>query len=234
MSSFSSATSSDIESSEGPDAIALFRPKNRSMLEPFLDLDEGEESDGLYAEPLEDGSFLVHTFQPFEIFVAHPSEARAWLSQFGVALPEVHDDPRGLLFFSEDDEPEEAATYEAVVAEIGDRGLWVSLSDVVDDEEDAWGAEEGDLDLEKIQTLIREGGLPPAEMEMLHKMAGLFGGPTTGAAASSFEIGQLFQNMQREIFETLAGSAEASSGEPSEPEIEDDEFAPDDDSSKKS
>ena len=46
------------------DAVALFRPKNADALRPLLDLDDDDDSDGLYAEELEDGSFLVHTFQP--------------------------------------------------------------------------------------------------------------------------------------------------------------------------
>ena len=82
------------------DAIALFRPRVREKLVPFLDLDEDdEESEGLYAEELEDGSVLVHTFQPFEVFANDPGEGHTWLEQFGDALEEVHDDPRGMLFF---------------------------------------------------------------------------------------------------------------------------------------
>src|SRR5688572_23227719 len=100
------------------DAIAVFHPKDPDQLKPFLDLDdESEESDGLYAEALADGTMLVHTFQPFEVFEQNPGEARAWLSQFGAALPDVHDDPRGLLFFPDTYEPN-ATTYDAVVAEM--------------------------------------------------------------------------------------------------------------------
>jgi len=109
------------------DAIAVFHPADPSKLVPFLDLDdENEESEGLYAEALEDGTYLVHTFQPFEAFTGSPDEARSWLEQFGDALPFVHDDPRGLLFYPDTREPE-ATTYDAVVAELAGEGVFVPL-----------------------------------------------------------------------------------------------------------
>ncbi len=107
------------------DAIALLRPRDFHALEPFLDLDdEREESDGLYADVLADGAVLVHTFQPFEAFAASPGEGRAWLAQFGESLPLVHDDPRGVLFFPDDLEPD-ATTYEAVVEAASGAGVWI-------------------------------------------------------------------------------------------------------------
>src|SRR5262245_35221486 len=117
------------------DAIAVFHPKDPEKLKPFLDLDdESEESEGLYAEELADGSMLVHTFQPFEIFAQDPNEARTWLTQFGEALADIHDDPRGILFFPDTYEPT-ATTYDAVVGELADKGVWITTG-IVDDDDD--------------------------------------------------------------------------------------------------
>lgn len=109
------------------DAIVVFHPSDPSKLEPFLDLDdESEDSEGIYAEKLDDGTYLVHTFQPFDVFLQNPSEALEWLDQFGDALSDCHDDPRGLLFFPDDLEPE-GTRYDAIVAELADRGLFVPI-----------------------------------------------------------------------------------------------------------
>lgn len=113
------------------DAVAVFRPRIREKLTPFLDLDdENDESDGLYAEALEDGSFLVHTFQPFSAFEEDPDEVLEWLSQFGDALPDVHVDPRGLLVYPDSLEPE-GGTYEEIVAAVEEEGIWVSTDNAL-------------------------------------------------------------------------------------------------------
>jgi hypothetical protein len=107
------------------DAVAVFRPKVFEKLLPYLDLDEdSEESTGLYAEKLEDGSVLVHTFQKYQGFVRDPRMARMWLAQFGEDLQLVHDDPRGILLFPDLLEPD-GTTYEAVVEEAANECLWV-------------------------------------------------------------------------------------------------------------
>jgi len=120
--------------SDAPDAIVVFHPSDPSKLEPFLDLDdENEESEGLYAEKLEDGTYLVHTFQPFEVFANTPLEVFEWLSQFEevtageAGFEPLHDDPRGLLFFPDSIEPQ-ATTYDALIAELADQGIFVPLS----------------------------------------------------------------------------------------------------------
>jgi hypothetical protein len=123
----------DGSSDESPDAIVVFHPSDPSKLEPFLDLDdENEESEGLYAEKLEDGTYLVHTFQPFEVFANSPLEVFEWLSQFEEVTAEagfepLHDDPRGLLFFPDSIEPS-ATTYDGLIAELADQGIFVPLS----------------------------------------------------------------------------------------------------------
>lgn len=115
------------------DALVLLRPKNPTLLEPYLDIDDDEgddddsdESDLPYAERLADGAFLVHTFQPFAVFQGDPDEGRVWLEAFAEVLDGAHDDPRGVFFFP--DEPAiEADTYDEIVAEVeaARRGLWI-------------------------------------------------------------------------------------------------------------
>jgi hypothetical protein len=114
-------------SSDDVDAVAIFRPRSVDALTPFLDLDEAEESEGLYAEPLDDGSFLVFTFQPYAAFEQSEDAALEWLALFGDALPEVHEDARGLLFFPDSLEPE-GRTYDAVVGEVEEHGVWVGAA----------------------------------------------------------------------------------------------------------
>lgn len=151
------------------DAIVVFHPKVPERLEPFLDLDdESEESEGLYAEELEDGTMLVHTFQPFALFVDNPDEAIEWLAQFGDALPDVHDDPRGLLFFPDTIEPA-ASTYEELVAEIGEHGVFFAT-----DDDEA-------IDLEALASQLFAGQSLGA------------------APGGSFEMGKMLQDMQRQL-----------------------------------
>lgn len=194
------------------DAVALFRPKDPAKLTPFLDLDdETEESDGLYAERLDDGAVLVHTFQPFEVFEQNPDEAREWLALFGDALPDVHDDPRGLLFFPDSIEPE-GTTYEAVAAEVGDEGVWIAT--LLAGEE----APEGDA------AMWPAGGLPPIDMQALQAFAGqLLGGGD--APATSFQVAKLFENVQQELLEAL-GMKEMPSDQDDANASDDEEDAP--------
>jgi hypothetical protein len=123
------------------DAVAVFRPKVLAKLLPYLDLDDdSDESKGLYAEKLEDNSFLVHTFQSYEGFRDDPKMARMWLAQFGNDLSDVHDDQRGILFFPDVLEPD-GTTYEAVLEEIGDHGLWAPKQAATEAERLAYEAE---------------------------------------------------------------------------------------------
>ncbi|HEU4406901.1 MAG TPA: hypothetical protein VFS43_16660 [Polyangiaceae bacterium] len=164
------------------DAIVVFHPKDPDRLTPFLDLDdeseESEEDERPYAEALEDGTFLVHTFQPFEVFVQAPDAASEWLAQFGDDLTAVHDDPRGFFFFPDDVEPE-ATSYEGLIAEIGDGGIF--LGGEPDDDD-------GALDLGALQAL-----------------AGQLLGAQAGDASppGSFEVGQMIQNLQRNLIDAL-------------------------------
>jgi len=192
------------------DAVALFRPVRPEALKPFLDLDEAEESEGIYAEELEDGSFLLHTFQPFAIFEENGSEAHAWFDQFGDALNDVHDDPRGVLFFPDTLEPE-ATTYAGVVAEATEEGVWVSLAAEIMPDDLA-------------------GGMPPFDMEALQAIAGqLMGGasPDGSTKPGSFDLAKMFEGVQEQLagafgleMGKLPGQAEK------DPAIRDEEFEP--------
>jgi hypothetical protein len=170
------------------DAVALFRPKDLDKLKPFLDLDEdSDESEGLYAEALDDGAVLVHTFQPFEVFEQNPAEAREWLAQFGDVLSAVHDDPRGLLFFPDTFEPD-GKTYDAVVAEVAEEGIWIATGLVDED----------------------EPGLPPIDMATLQAFAGqlLRGGEGESQPATSYDVARLFEGVQQQLLEALGMSEE--------------------------
>lgn len=165
------------------DAIVVFHPTDPELLKPFLDLDEDDTSEsdddtGLYAEELEDGTMLVHTFQPFEIFAQHPAEAQEWLAQFGAVLPSVHDDPRGFLFFPDSVEPE-STNYDALVMEVAERGFFCPAEAGEDDD---------GLDLDALQALAGQ------------LLGGAQGAPD---ASGSFAIGQLFTDMQRQIVDAL-------------------------------
>ena len=148
------------------DAIAVFQPKDFEKLRPFLDLDdESEDSEGLYAEMLEDGAVLVHTFQPYDVFANNPAEAFEWLEQFGDDLPEVHDDPRGLLLFPDTFEPT-ATTYDAVVAEMADKGFFVPTSlEILRESMPETSFEIGQLFGEVQKQLGEAFGLPTKEEE---------------------------------------------------------------------
>jgi len=177
------------------DAVALFHPVRREALLPFLDLDdENEESEGIYAEALDDGSFLLHTFQPFAVFAESTGEARAWLAQFGDALSEAHDDPRGVLFFPDTLEPE-AQTYAGVVAEVGEEGVFVAPSS---------GAEIAGFD--PAAGMI--AGIDPALLQALADQ--LLGGAPDGASTTPLplDIAKLIEGVQSHMFASFGGGPE--------------------------
>lgn len=173
------------------DAVVVFHPNDPDTLMPFLDLDDeseegdaseesdaNEESERHYAETLEDGTFLVYTFQPFEVFAQNPDAASEWLAQFGDDLTAVHDDPRGFFVFPDDVEPE-ATSYEGLIAEIGGNGIFLG-GELEDDD--------GALDLGALQAL-----------------AGQLLGAHAGDASppGSFEVGQMVQSLQRHLIDAL-------------------------------
>lgn len=178
------------EVADEADAVVVLRPRVRETLTPFLDLDdESEDSEGLYAEALDDGSFLVHTFQPFAAFEESESAGIEWLSQFGEALGDIHDDPRGVLVFPDTLEPG-GRTYDAVVAEVEHDGIWIM------------GAE---------STLPY--GLDASKLaEIGARLAsGDLGG--TAGGASSFELGQMLTGVQARILDALRSATEGMDGE---------------------
>ncbi len=168
------------------DAIVVFHPKDPAKLAPFLDLDEdSEDSEGLYAEELDDGTMLVHTFQPFELFAQNPDELSAWLEQFGADLPEVHDDARGFLVYPDTCEPS-ATSYAELVAEIADDGFFAGVDHDGDDELDL-----GALGALAEQLLAGHGG--------------------DGAQVGSFDLGQMALTMQKHLADALGMPEEAPS-----------------------
>ncbi|WP_394821713.1 hypothetical protein [Pendulispora albinea] len=229
------------------DAVVLLRPKNVEKLRPFLDLDEEEdeadesdddENDALYAEALDDGSFLVFTFQPYAAFEQDEDAARDWLAQFGDALPDIHHDPRGVLFFPDSCEPD-GSTYDAVVAEIGERGIWVAL------DEDEHGLPPGfdasqlaalglppGMDINQLAAMIPPGvdinqlaamvppgmdinqlaGMVPpgVDVAQLEQMAAeLLGNASNPSAPTTFELGKLFEGMQQQLLDAFSAQVQA-------------------------
>lgn len=200
----------------GNDAVVLFRPKDPNKLRPFLDLDdESDESEGLYAEELEDGSVLVHTFQPYAVFAAHPNEGRSWLGQFGPVLPFVHDDPRGLLFFPESCDPA-ASTYEDVVREIGDRGTWVPQKALSPEETRAY-SEANAREVEELRRVTERltGGAdeddPPAEVDAHAFAAKLLAGEA-GDVDPSFAAAKLLESVQKRVLEAFGMGGDGGEG----------------------
>jgi hypothetical protein len=194
------------------DSVALFRPKDPAALRPYLDLDEdSEESNGLYAEALDDGSVLVHTFQSHAAFQASPLEGRAWLTQFGADLPRVHDDPRGLLFFPDVCEPS-GRTYDAVVAEVGSAGVWIPAvvltANEVREREQSLLAEsdESDEDDEDEEFPGDDAPLPRDMMQGLPGMAQqLFASMGLGSGDGPVDMGSVIAALQKQLMGALGG-----------------------------
>jgi hypothetical protein len=174
------------------DAVVLVHPPQREALLPFLDLeDDDEESDGIYAEELEDGSFLLYTFQPFAVFAENQDEARGWLLELGAEPAAVHDDPRGFLFFPDTIEPE-AQTYDGVVAEVADKGIFVTP------------------DTSPLAAAI--AGIDPNLLQALaDQLLGGAGGGAEGRdpkAPLPFDIGKLVSGFQEQMLASLGAAGD--------------------------
>jgi hypothetical protein len=179
------------------DAIAVFRPQKLDRLTPFLDLDdESDESDGLYAEMLEDGAVLVHTFQPFEAFRDDPRAVAEWLAQFGDALADIHDDERGLFFFPDSIEPE-ATKYDALIDEVSAEGEGVFLP-----------ANPAALEqLASLTAAVQGAGI---DMNALQGFAAQLAGGG-GGNGGSFEMGKLLTDLSEQLMGAL-GTPNAPAG----------------------
>ena len=174
------------------DAVVVLHPIHREALVPFLDVDEdSEDSDGIYAEELEDGAFLLYTFQPYAVFAENVGEAHAWLAQLGDDLGLLHDDPRGVMFFPDTLEPE-AQSYDAVVAEVAAEGMFVPVAP-----SSLAGAVAG-IDPKLLQALADQllGGGDGSSHEG--------GGPPL-----PFDIGKMISGFQGQILESLRAQAES-------------------------
>lgn len=190
------------------DALVLLRPKNPTLLEPYLDIDgdegdddESDESDKPYAERLADGAFLVHTFQPFAVFQGDPDEGRVWLEVLGDVLDAAHDDPRGVFFFP--DEPAvEGDTYDAVVAEVeaARRGVWVPKA-LLSNAERASRNAALSRDLEEAKRMV--AALTGAEMtdEDAQRAVAMAKGLSSGPSelATPFGAAKLLEDVQKQL-----------------------------------
>lgn len=105
-----------------PNAVALLRPQSLQKLSAHLDPEDARMVDFLY-----DGSVLYRTGMPYPPMTFDECIARAWLTGFGEDLGQLHDDPRGVLFFP-DTFRLRRATYREIVREVGYSGIWVKAS----------------------------------------------------------------------------------------------------------
>jgi hypothetical protein len=185
------------------DAVVVLHPIHREALLPFLDLDEdSEDSDGIYAEELEDGSFLLYTFQPYAVFAENVGEAHTWLAQLGDDLALMHDDPRGVMFFPDTLEPE-AQTYDAVVAEVAGEGMFVPLAHA--------GASAG--------LAAAVAGIDPSLLQALadQLLGGAGGGGEGGGGAPlPFDLGKMLSGFQGQILDSLRAQAESADADDDE------------------
>jgi hypothetical protein len=100
------------------DAVALVRIPE---WEPSEDLDVRELDDGV----------LIFLDVPFE---SDPDTIFDALESLVGEEFYDHDDDRGILVFPDAAEPEDADSYEAVVAAVGESGVWLSLDAPSDDQ----------------------------------------------------------------------------------------------------
>lgn len=105
-----------------PNAVALLRPRSLPKLAEHIDPDEARMVDFLY-----DGSVLYRTGIAYPPMTFDELIARAWLTGFGDDLAELHDDPRGVLFFPESLRLR-GCSYREIVREVGYAGIWVRAS----------------------------------------------------------------------------------------------------------
>lgn len=185
------------------DAIALLRPKNLEKLKPYLDLDgedgDGEGDDRPYAEALEDGSLLVHTFQPFAVFQGDLDEGRLWLEGLGEALSHAHDADR-VLFFPDDREPE-GTTYQDVIDEMEEHGVWIPFRPL-----DAGEAAERNArlasDLEEAKRMVArltgDAGDEGPAAEELEALADKLRKSATGTDPG-FGVAKMFEDVQKQL-----------------------------------
>lgn len=76
---------------------------------------------------LYDGAVLYRTGMAYPPMTFDELIARAWLTGFGDDLEDLHDDPRGVLFFP-DTLRVKGSTYREIVREVSYAGIWVQAS----------------------------------------------------------------------------------------------------------
>ena len=160
----------------GIDAVAVLRGRDLPLPNGPLIQSLDDPSD-LVLRTLEDG-VLVFTLSRFSTDVAQVALA-LWHS-FGDAL-DAHRDPRGVFLFPDVAEPQ-ATTYEGVIAEIGEGGIWVPVAGAAPAK---LAAAEGDLAAPAAthakpvalsarapaayRALLKRGGIPAEAIEAIMK-----------------------------------------------------------------
>lgn len=142
------------------DAVALLR---------IPDWDPEEELD---TRALDDGSSLLYLELPFESSPVELLEAVA--TAVGAALVE-HDDDRGVFILPDAADPEDAESYEAVIAAVGEAGQWLPLLEEPPDVQALFGAGQEDMvknafsalglgSLEDLQRMMQTGDTEGLQM----------------------------------------------------------------------
>ncbi|MDB4976016.1 MAG: hypothetical protein JWN48_4357 [Myxococcaceae bacterium] len=177
------------------------------------------QTDGATRVDRLDDAVLVHTGAEF---AAEPEDlAEALIARVGAEALADHDDPRGILFIPDVAAPQ-ARTYEAVVAEVGEGGVWAELESADEPGQDAdFGAllgnvfaqlppsllaaassaasgDRGSLDqvAAQVQALL---GSSPALQSLAGQLSGMLGqaggttsGPQPGAPAELASLEDMF------------------------------------------
>lgn len=113
----------------GVDAVAVLRVRSRRLLRERLEQAMLPPS---CIEPLEDGSALFTSMARFGKDGPNEYELRVLLTcLFGEDLAKIHDDPRGVLVFPDACEPR-GRTYESLVAEVAEAGVWLPIAPLSD------------------------------------------------------------------------------------------------------
>jgi hypothetical protein len=134
----------------GPHAVALLRVKSRDALLARV-ASARLPSSAVRDRP--DGSVLLHTPSRFGKSHANTLPLRMVVAHlFGEDLPNIHDDPRGVLIFSDSRDPK-AETYDGVIDEIGAAGVWVRGDPLSEAEMRAY-----------VESIVKRAGTPRARL----------------------------------------------------------------------
>jgi hypothetical protein len=198
----------------GIDAVALLRPRSRTMLRKRLKAARRAAPPTL--RPLDDGAVLWFTHVRFGTTNRHQLALRAMLTDLlGDDPASVHDDPGGVLFFPDVCEPQ-ARSYAGVVAEVEDAGVWIPTKPLTPEQREAF---EADL-VAEVNRLLADPAALEAEMTArLQRAQSITLGPVNididatkvGARAAGLDFSAgvsacVLVNRQRPLATPLAGA----------------------------